>query len=206
MSGSRLALVTDDPRLSSLIGNQLRKTTNHKPFATTYAAIRDHLGPDTDGALVLVVTSPEDACAVAALVQEISLQKWPAVTIVLTQGKYAQFKELAGIELCLARRMTWPDDAEILGEIAQDHVARGRGFMEVENETLEQTIARRLLNWTPSLFPMAERIALAGSHDVVVLLIGETGTGKTFLARQHLGFSYRMDPFGKTWVHSYRLA
>ena len=38
---------------------------------------------------------------------------------------------------------------------------------------------RRLLSWTPSLLPMVERIALAGAHDVTVLLTGETGTGKT---------------------------
>src|SRR5581483_2082816 len=42
---------------------------------------------------------------------------------------------------------------------------------------------RRLLAQTPSLLPLVDRIALAAQHEVTVLLTGETGTGKTFLAR-----------------------
>ncbi len=44
-------------------------------------------------------------------------------------------------------------------------------------------IARRLLLFTPSLLPLVERLALAAAHDVTVLLTGETGTGKTHVAR-----------------------
>ncbi|SRR5579871_960052 len=53
----------------------------------------------------------------------------------------------------------------------------------VDSAALEEFIRRRLLAQTPSLLPMAQPLALAAAHDVTVLLTGETGTGKTFVAR-----------------------
>ena len=60
-----------------------------------------------------------------------------------------------------------------------------------EEETLEDRLAQRLAEQTPSLVPLAERLALAAQHDVTVLLTGETGTGKTHLARLLHDFSPR---------------
>ena len=54
----------------------------------------------------------------------------------------------------------------------------------------------RLLELTPSLAPMAERLMHAANHDLTVLLTGETGTGKTFLARLLHDYSpRRKQPF-----------
>jgi transcriptional regulator with PAS, ATPase and Fis domain len=65
----------------------------------------------------------------------------------------------------------------------RDRVDRVGGFPNTDVEPVARSIRRRLTAMTPSLAPLAERLALAAQHDVTVLLTGETGTGKTFLAR-----------------------
>jgi len=42
---------------------------------------------------------------------------------------------------------------------------------------------RLLVTFTPSMFAMFEELRVAAAHDVTILLIGETGSGKTYLAR-----------------------
>ena len=53
----------------------------------------------------------------------------------------------------------------------------------LEGESLEDIIRQRLLAQTPSVHPLVGSLALAVAHDVTVLLTGETGTGKSYLAR-----------------------
>jgi transcriptional regulator with PAS, ATPase and Fis domain len=63
----------------------------------------------------------------------------------------------------------------------------------LEEESLEDVLRQKLLAQTPSLHPLVESLALAAAHDVTVLLTGETGTGKTYLARLIHEFSPRKD-------------
>ncbi len=42
---------------------------------------------------------------------------------------------------------------------------------------------RSLVTLTPAMFPMLDELRVAAAHDVTILLIGETGAGKTHLAR-----------------------
>ncbi len=43
--------------------------------------------------------------------------------------------------------------------------------------------SRSLVTFTPEMFEMMDEIKVAAKHDVTVLLVGETGSGKTHLAR-----------------------
>ncbi len=43
--------------------------------------------------------------------------------------------------------------------------------------------SRSMTTFTPAMFETFDELEVAAAHDVTVLLIGETGTGKTFLAR-----------------------
>ncbi|MGD9645125.1 MAG: sigma-54 interaction domain-containing protein [Pirellulales bacterium] len=53
--------------------------------------------------------------------------------------------------------------------------------------------ARSLVTFTPEMFGTLEELQVAIAHNVTVLLVGETGTGKTYLARLIHELSARAD-------------
>jgi transcriptional regulator with PAS, ATPase and Fis domain len=66
-----------------------------------------------------------------------------------------------------------------------------------ETRRVESTsIVQRYRTRTPALRQMLERLDVAARHDVTILLIGETGSGKTHLARLiHESSERRKEPF-----------
>src|SRR6202011_5370232 len=151
-------------------------------FQCGFDTIRDHLARDTDGLLLVAAVTPADSKPLAGVVQDICLQKLPPVLLLL-QSNQVLDEQLAHLDPYVARRLRWPEDSATLAQIARDRHGRGREFTGTRDENLEELLTGKLLAQTPSLLPLVERIALAANHDVTVLLNGETGTGKTFLAR-----------------------
>jgi two-component system, NtrC family, response regulator HydG len=183
MAGSRLALVANDPTLTRSIQAHLEETTGQTPFTGSFASIRERLGQDTDGLLLLAADRAEDSEEVLRLVQEISLKQWPPTVLVLEGEAALVARDLSLLDPYVARRLRWPEEAADLEMLVKEHVGRGRNFTGIEEESLVEVIGRHLLCHTPSLQMLVEPIALAASYDVPVLLSGETGTGKTYLAR-----------------------
>jgi two-component system response regulator HydG len=182
MTASRLALVADDLRLASTILSHLQKAFGREVFHRGLDAMRPHITRDNDGLLLLAAGSPVESERVMRLVQEIYLQKLPPVLMIIEAGVPAPGRGLASLDPYVASRLRWPEESARLVTLLRDRLPVAPAT-QPPPDTLHEAIARRLLVQTPSLVPLVERIALAAEHDVTVLFTGETGTGKTHLAR-----------------------
>jgi DNA-binding NtrC family response regulator len=76
-------------------------------------------------------------------------------------------------------------EAEVSPDVMASTIqAEPTGPLLLDNDgAAHQQIAQRYRTKTPELRHMLERLQVAAQHDVTILLIGETGSGKTHLAR-----------------------
>jgi two-component system response regulator HydG len=194
MSSNRVALVTDDQRLACSIQTHLKKVLGQGVFQCGFDSIRTHLSQQTDGLLLLAASSATESGHILHLVREIYIRKLPPIIMIVASDETFSLGE---VQPYVAQCLRWPHDSARLTQLVHDHLGRVHDFLGTNGvETVEQVISRRLLTQTPSLLPFIERLALAAVHDVTVLLTGETGTGKTHLARLMHDCSPRHDhPF-----------
>src|SRR5579884_1525014 len=194
MNNSRVALVSDDLNLAGSIQNHLKKSLGQRVFQCNFHSIRSHLSQETDGLLLLVAASSAEVESILQLVREIYIRKLPPIIMIVSGEDVGRMDDL---QQYVAQYLQWPYDADRLTQVIRQRSSRVRGFLATNTEeTTEQIIGRQLMTQTPSLMPLVERLSLAASHEVTVLLSGETGTGKTFLARLiHDCSSRKNEPF-----------
>lgn len=180
MGGSRVALVAGDRSLANDVAAVLDQQFRIRPLTESFAGIREVLDHDTDGLLLIAVANHAELVDAKHLLQDLNLQKLPATAVLVDGCPHDGF--LSGLDPYAYRRLRWPDGLETLRSLVKE-TGRGTPFDRGDEESLEGVLSRRVLSLTPSLLPLVDRIALAATHDVTVLLTGETGTGKTFLAR-----------------------
>jgi DNA-binding NtrC family response regulator len=183
MESTLFTLVADDARLAECVQRHLQKTFGQSAFVCSFDDVRDRLGADANGLLILAAANAGDSEKAGRLVQEISLRKWPPILFLLQTAAAAQGRDFAELDDYIAFRLRWPDEKAAFANMVHPYLGQGRRFPAPENESLVEVIERRLLAMTPSRMGLAEALALAATHDVHVLLTGETGTGKTYLAR-----------------------
>jgi transcriptional regulator with PAS, ATPase and Fis domain len=185
MAQDRLVLVVEDDRLGAAIQGSLREALGYPAARFGFDSVREHLGPGAEAVVLLAASSPAECEETVRLVQEVRLRQWPAAVLLVEGNDPSSSNDLVCLDPFVAGRFSWPGHAGALVEYLQGQpgLSRGRGPARPAQPTEEDWFAQQLLAQTPSLVPLAERLALAAAHEVTVLLTGETGTGKTHLAR-----------------------
>jgi DNA-binding NtrC family response regulator len=179
----RLLLVGTDPRFAQVV-----QTHVHKTFLLTAPLIRFEDVPavvrrDTDGVLLFLAADPHDADRIESAVRELRLQQLPPRLAILSTENYPTARKLDAIASFVDANMVWPGHTREMNTWVRRAVTPGAPFPDPANETIAERIRGRLLTLTPSLAPLAEQMEIAATHEVTVLIEGETGTGKTHLAK-----------------------
>jgi DNA-binding NtrC family response regulator len=179
----RLVIAAGDPRHALAVQAHLQRALQLAAPVVRFDEVANLLTPETDGDLLLLAQDSADATAVETVVREAKIQQVPAGLAVLESEQVRNLRVLDALAPHLAARWTWPNQTRELTNWARRGLTPGTPFPDPATESVAQHIRRRLINHTPSLTPMVEQLCIAAAHDVTVLIEGETGTGKTFLAR-----------------------
>ncbi|MBY0456772.1 MAG: sigma 54-interacting transcriptional regulator, partial [Gemmataceae bacterium] len=182
-SPRRLVLVAQDQRLAAVVQGHLQKAIQLNAPVVRFDDVPHLLTPETDGDLLLVAADPADAAAVETVVRELKVQHLPAGVSVLETEAVRGSGKLDPLNPYLRDRFVWPHHPRELTAWAHRGLAPGTPFADPAGEATADTIRRKLINHTPSLTACVEQLCIAAAHDVTVLIEGETGTGKTFLAK-----------------------
>ena len=192
MADSCVILVGDDGPLISEVRSLLEQQIGFRVLTSEFDTVHSYLDRDSDGLLVVVLQNGQDVSAFVRLVRDVSLQQFP-VGMILTEEQPCDVSDLGSVRLYLESRLKWPDELERLARLVKSRGSWCQPFRDPSSLSFEEVLRRQLLTWTPSLVPLAERIALTAHHEVTVLMTGETGTGKTYCARMIHDHSPRKD-------------
>jgi DNA-binding NtrC family response regulator len=180
----RLVLAAADPRLTQAVQSHLHKVLQLTAPVVRFDEVPSLLTPETDGDLLLIAADPSDVAAVEAVVREAKVQQSPVGLAILEAEAVAGRRLFDHLAPYTAGRWAWPHQVRELTIWARRAQSPGGvPFADPAAETVAQKIRRRLINHTPSVTTMVEQLCIAAAHDVTVLIEGETGTGKTYLAK-----------------------
>jgi two-component system response regulator HydG len=179
----RLLLVGSDPRFAQTIQTHIHKSFLIQAPSIRFEDVAAVARRDTDGVLLFLASEPHDADRIECCVRELRLQQIPAQLAVLSQEGFANSRQLENLGLFVEANMVWPGHSREMNTWVRRAVVPGVPFPDPANETVLDRIRSRLFTLTPSLVNLSEQLEIAASHDVTVLIEGETGTGKTHLAK-----------------------
>lgn len=179
----RLLVVSSDHRLSQLVQTHIHKTFLLTAPVVRYDDVPGLVTRETDGLLILLASEPDDVDRIESIIRELKLQDLPPKLIVLESPDFRPNRPMDHISDHVEGRWIWPHHCKELNSWIRKSLHDGEAFVDPASETTNERIRRKLLSLTPSLVTMINQLEIAATHDVTVLIEGETGTGKTHLAK-----------------------
>lgn len=122
---------------------------------------------------------------IECLLAEWQDQQKTGVDLVAIHDQYLPSDAAALIDLQAVRFLAYPFQEEEKKEVLE-FVARGgrlNGSRRMPAMRAVETDGLRLVTHTPAMFGTIDQLLRVAAHEVTLLFIGETGTGKTTLAR-----------------------
>jgi DNA-binding NtrC family response regulator len=179
----RLLVVSSDHRLSQLVQTHIHKTFLLTAPVVRYDDVPGLVTRETDGLLLMLASDADDVDRIETVVRELKLQDGPARLAVLESSEFRPLRPLDPVISHIEGRWVWPHHTKELNGWIRRTLVEGTPFVDPGSETVGDRLKRRLLALTPSLAPMLPQMEIAAGHEVTVLIEGETGTGKTHLAK-----------------------
>lgn len=179
----RLLLAAADPRHALTFQAHLQGSLPATAPVIRFEELPELTSPETDGDVVLFALDPADAPAVETAIREAKVQQFPMRFALVESEQVRNLRLLNHLAPHVANRLLWPAQSRELLAWSRRALQDGTPFADPGNETTAAHLRRRLMNQTPSLTGLVEQLCLAAEHDVTVLLEGESGTGKSTIAR-----------------------
>jgi len=119
------------------------------------------------------------------LLQELEADPQGGVDLIAISDQYYPLETAAYLDLQAVRHLEYPfqeeELIEVIGFVAAGGRLNGKRRMPVAKKIEAGTL--QLATYTPAMFGMIDELMRVAHRDVTLLIIGETGTGKTTLAQ-----------------------
>jgi len=188
-------VISNDPKLSAELQSYLVDDHGHEVrLATTYDDGKNQLNLSQPGSIFVDLRQGSLGQDPSGLLWQLACRPgWSAPVIAIADAGY-RYEWAVAADWTVAGRLDFPLDRQKLAVLLRSGlVSTCTPTVGIANPRVLAGQTLKFSTHTPELFPLLDQLEIVASHDVTVLLVGETGSGKTTLARVMHELSPRRD-------------